>query len=718
MLYIDILHWFKSNTEHYKFIESCLNHVQNINTNIQIDDDFISTVYKLCRNKNFDFYVSLNEYFNTTKQTTLNVESIEYTTKLLFSISTFGSLLRFTIPQSIPSSSFLIHSAINYNISQDLSLSKYNEAYPNAITTLVLLEHKYPYVFSSIINSFISNSIDYANRYSTEFSLINGYLEDLESFPDLETALFTPLYTVYFCKMFEWCLINKHEKYFRYYEVLKMQSEVLQSKGFNKPIEDVYQSYASYVNIETTIMSYRRYFENTYKDSVLIDFYNNNKNNLNFKARIKLLTELFMHVDKEKYLPIIKNDIKKYKESSHPKLCNLIYQIEVLDFNVLSPYLLYLAHNEKDEFIQFLHETYNCSIDDLNKTIFFMHSNGVTYINDGKSTVCEVVDEDLHYNLIHYINDLFTLGITVQGESESQRLFEKYDKNKENKPDLNKSTTEKKFLESINQYYHINSRELDSDYNYIFCIQHIRVPLQQVLYKKYNKLFPLVKLTNRVDVKEREVNRIIHITLDDFSTNSQEEEIVTYLNEISEKSFDYKHITDKTELLNILSSDKYDVISISSHGEVNTRAPLENTIKIGADEIRWIELDPNKYTLTNKRLLYLNICDSGHYSCKNGFMLESLSTFLTHNNQATISHMWPVTVHYSSGFLMMFLHQLTLNDSFKEAYSNTLSLAVNNEIHSYIEKNDLQKMKLFKTLLSSSVKKESLINWGSMLYQE
>lgn len=99
-------------------------------------------------------------------------------------------------------------------------------------------------------------------------------------------------------------------------------------------------------------------------------------------------------------------------------------------------------------------------------------------------------------------------------------------------------------------------------------------------------------------------------------------------------------------------------------------------------------------------------------------MLESLSTFLTHNNQATVSHMWPVTVHYSSGFLMMFLHQLTLNDSFKEAYSNTLSLAVNNEIHSYIEKNDLQKMKLFKTLLSSSVKKESLINWGSMLYQE
>ena len=159
-------------------------------------------------------------------------------------------------------------------------------------------------------------------------------------------------------------------------------------------------------------------------------------------------------------------------------------------------------------------------------------------------------------------------------------------------------------------------------------------------------------------------------------------------------------------------------LPISSHGEVNTRAPLENIIKIGTNEIKWIELDPNQYTLTNKRLLYLNICDSGHYSCKNGFMLESLSNFLTHNNQATVSHMWPVTVNYSSGFLMIFLHQLTHNDSFKEAYSNTLSLAVNNNMHSYIETNNLQNIKLFETLLSPSIKKESVINWGSMLYQE
>ena len=99
-------------------------------------------------------------------------------------------------------------------------------------------------------------------------------------------------------------------------------------------------------------------------------------------------------------------------------------------------------------------------------------------------------------------------------------------------------------------------------------------------------------------------------------------------------------------------------------------------------------------------------------------MLESLSNFLPHNNQATVSHMWPVTVNYSSGFLMIFLHQLTHNDSFKEAYSNTLSLAVNNNMHSYIETNNLQNIKLFETLLSPSIKKESVINWGSMLYQE
>ena len=51
-------------------------------------------------------------------------------------------------------------------------------------------------------------------------------------------------------------------------------------------------------------------------------------------------------------------------------------------------------------------------------------------------------------------------------------------------------------------------------------------------------------------------------------------------------------------------------------------------------------------------------------------------------------------------------------------YSTTLSLAVNNNMHSYIETNNLQNIKLFETLLSPSIKKESVINWGSMLYQE
>ncbi|MCJ8326621.1 MAG: hypothetical protein MJK08_05915 [Campylobacterales bacterium] len=718
MFYIDILNYFKNNSKHYEFMGDCLNHIQDLNIEIGIDDNFISTVYKLSNNKEFDFYVSLNEYFNTTKQATLDVNAIEYTTKLLFSISTIASFLHFVIPQSIPKSSFLIHSAVNYDMNKDLALSKYNEKYPNAITSLVILEHEYPSVFSLVINVFISNLIDYSNRYSTEFDLINGYLEDLENSLDLEDILWIPFYTTYFCKMFEWCIINKHEKYLYYYEALKIQSEIIKSKGFDKPKNDPLQSYANYVNIETTLMSYRRYFENTYTNDILIDFYNNNKNNLNFKASMKLLTELFMYVDKEKYLDIIKDKINSYKESSDPLICNLIYEIEVLDFNVLSPYLLYLANNTKEDFNNFLHETYNCSLNNLEKTIFFMHSTGLTYINDSTSSKMKVSDEDLHYNLIHYINDLFTLGITVQGESEHQRLFYKLDKNKENKPNLNKVSTEKKFLDSIYKYYYINSRELDINYKYIFLIQHIRVPLQQIIYKKYNKLFPIIKFNNKINVEEKKIKKVIHLTLDTFSTNAQEEEIINYLNKVSEITFEYKYVTNKDELKDIMSSDDYAVISISSHGEINTRAPLENKIKIGDSYISFYELDPNNYTLSNKRLLYLNICDSGHYSCKNGFMMESLSTFLTHNNQATVSHMWPVTINYPSSFLMIFFHHLMNVNSFEEAYSNTLSLAVNYNMHSYIENNNLQSFKLFETFLGSSVKKESVINWGSMIYQE
>lgn len=172
--------------------------------------------------------------------------------------------------------------------------------------------------------------------------------------------------------------------------------------------------------------------------------------------------------------------------------------------------------------------------------------------------------------------------------------------------------------------------------------------------------------------------------------------------------------------MEILNSDEYSVISVTTHGEVDTREPLDYKIKIGKEYINMFDIDIKYSNLNDKRLLYLNICDSGHFRLKNGLLMESLSTHLTHNSQAVISNMWPISQSYSSTFLMIFFLQLKNTCDFKKAYQNTLLLAINNELDTFIFDNNLYKdeLELFRIFCDSSMNKKSIVNWGSMVYQE
>ena len=172
--------------------------------------------------------------------------------------------------------------------------------------------------------------------------------------------------------------------------------------------------------------------------------------------------------------------------------------------------------------------------------------------------------------------------------------------------------------------------------------------------------------------------------------------------------------------MSILNSDEYSIISVTSHGSINTRNPLDNKIKIGNEYIDMFEFQINYNNLNNKRLLYLNICDSGHHSLKNGFMVESLSAQLVDNTQALISNMWPIDQIYSSTFLMIFFHHIIKTKDYKEAYKITLLLAINNELDKYIDENNLylDELELFRVFHNRSLNKESIVHWGAMMYQE
>ena len=71
-------------------------------------------------------------------------------------------------------------------------------------------------------------------------------------------------------------------------------------------------------------------------------------------------------------------------------------------------------------------------------------------------------------------------------------------------------------------------------------------------------------------------------------------------------------------------------------------------------------------------------------------------------------------------FLMIFFLQLKNTYDFKKAYQNTLLLAINNELDTFIFDNNLYKdeLELFRIFCDSSMNKKSIVNRGSMVYQE
>ena len=477
-------------------------------------------------------------------------------------------------------------------------------------------------------------------------------------------------------------------------------------------IQNITKNNKIFIEIEVCLFRYREQFDKNYNYNQLIDFFEKNKDNIHVIDRLRILTQLLLKVDMDKYINLFS------KEISHINNNTLIQMIENTNPDTFSAYFINLAFYKYNEFLDLIYNIYGCSKNILKSTLLYIHSNDYKYIITKNPKKFEYIDKDEHFNIIQYINKINNLGITVFGESIEQQINEEYNPSRENVP-TSDIKLESKFIQLLETYYLINETTLYEDIEFIFLVQHIRTPIQQLLLKKYNKLFPMVKIVNKTKRPEKDIKNVLHIVLSESSTIEQEKKVIEYLNTINKSiNFEYKYIDCFQDLLQILKSDKYDIISITSHGEVDTRNPLNNVIKVGNEYIPWYKFEPETYNINNQRLLYLNFCDSGHFALKQGFILESFSTYLTNSYQATVSHMWPVNQNYSSVFLMIFLHHLTFINSYKKAYSLTLFLAVNNKFDEYIKDNNLNEMELFKVFQNSSLEKNSIIHWGSLLYQE
>jgi hypothetical protein len=699
MKFITVKNYLAQNNSYLLFLDKSFSHIKNLDQTIELNNDFFILCNNFSKNTELELYITLNDFFNNHQLFPYDETDIRIPIKVLLSMATSVIPLMNSIG-NIPISFFIIHSAIDYGVSLHIPHHTYHYNIQNTLICLFEIQKMVPDKIDNYFCIFLTYMILYAKKYSTDYHLVNDLIYNIRQVPSLLESISIEYFYHFLCQVLDWCYDNKHNDFETFFYILDNIR-----KSANDETTDI--------AIELCLFRYRSMVDENYDYKALEEFYVKNKEDIRLIDKLRVLSELFLKLDRDTYLHLFSDEIAKLDTN------DLIQMIEDIHPNVFSAYLINLAFYKNEDFLNFLHITYGCPSDILKMTAIYIHSNNATYILEKSINKLDISDYDLHFNIIQYINEINNLGITVFGESIEQKLSAKYQAHRENKPDEKYKTIEIKLIESIEKYYFIHAHTFDDSIKFILPMQQIRVPLQQLLFKKYNKLFPIIKIVDKEVIPEKKLEKVIHVVLSVSGTLDQEKEVIEYLNTLTDNiEFEYKYIDNFEELLSILKSDIYTVISITTHGEVDTRNPLNNVIKVGNEQIPWYLFEPNTYNLNNQRLLYLNICDSGHFSLKNGFILESFSTYLTNSNQATVSHMWPVKQDYSSTFLMIFLHHLISASSFKEAYTSTLSLAIDDRFDSYIRYNNLEDIELFKIFQNASLYKKSITHWGSLLYQE
>lgn len=701
MTYLNLKNHFDAHRVTPEFTSACMSHIEDMNTNIEFDNDLFTLCDYLKANDSIEFYQMFESFFNGYKPDE-GIDSIKfktYTIKTLMCMATsVNSLMKYG--NTIRAAFYIIHSVFDYGIDSEIPFVNHPETTPETFSILLSNSSFLSPNMNQIVNLFLAHMVHYAKKFNTEYGLIDNILHNLHVYPNLLKNITNDTFVDFLAHTLEWCSQNKHDDEKMYFEILKEIS--------NKTTSDE-------VNLRAELCLYRFYpkFDLNYNHGSLVVFYDKNSSNMHLVDKLRVLTELFLYVDEEKYFQLFLNELTQLNNNE------LINDIENLYPKVYSAFLTKVLIKNNDFLYNLLCNTYDCSRDVIASTAFYLHSDNETYIIESAVHKIDYENLEEHKNIIAYQNEIFNLGITVLGDSINQKIISENQLHRENIPLDTQKNTELKLIKSLENYYHIHEFKPSDNIKYIQVFQHLRVPLQQLLLKKHDRLFPLVKVINKDEFPKIKTKRVLYAALSESSTIKMDEEVVENLNNDCDLiSYEYKNISDKQELLKILECDDYDVIVLTSHGEVDTREALNNHIKIGESYMSISDFKDIKQISKTQRLLYLNICDSGHYALKQGFLLESLSTYLTNSNQATVSHMWPVEQKYSSVFLMIFLKHLSSEINFKEAYASTLLLAIHNKLDKYIQENELFKLELFRLFYDSGINKNSIVHWGSTLYQE
>lgn len=372
-----------------------------------------------------------------------------------------------------------------------------------------------------------------------------------------------------------------------------------------------------------------------------------------------------------------------------------------------------------DDFLTFLQNWYDVPQDTrlLGGVLFVSanHNGKTAFLGTGTQLISPV-DDTLFFALMQTTNQALGLTITVQGEADVVPAPER-----PGQPDYQQG---RRFETELRQMYcfdQVNDENI-GEASAMAIFPGNPHPIQALLSAARNGTTLPITTSLQQPMEDRPLNRaLLWDTQGDYYSTFEIDAVHALLTSVGiecERCNGGGCSVD--QFLTTYENPNHDLVWIAGHGELNHwddgsfQLNIGNDLFVGIDEM--VARIPDEI---RRRLLMLNICDGGGSATNGGIHRLGLAAMLAKQNQATISHHWPVRPPVAGAFGTILAGYLVQNLGFFASFEATLSVLraplvdVTRAVNALVPDLDM-----VQRIENSGDDTENILNWGSPCFYQ
>ena len=588
----------------------------------------------------------------------------------------------------------------------DVSYRKGEDHNPEVIYKILDSKNQFISQAYTDLEQWFSQLYYYSKSYSGLNEWCNLFFEDI--YYELKEHLeIKPYHPQFLSNLFSWCAVCLNERgckaimniIYREYCLINWSS----NDNLNK------------IKLELGLQLLLSY-DSRISDKLLL-FKELKSNNLNVFARMQGVIALCNTIEQlEDNYDLLKeaiSDFNKYLSDKGMNTISLIYQRARLFKNLLNTCIFSAIEEGKGDLIDdLLIAFYNVQVpQNTGTTVYFaptfkkkvafcFPSKNISYSINSQKILVDIVDiENKAFKTTKLITGGFNKKVEYYGEKigiPDSNFAEKYEAKLLELYDFTKIEEE---LESVNSLIQF---DFDS------------FPLQSLMIKTIKNTIPI----NLSLTKKEEFPKVKTVLF--WSGNSITSEVEeTALNEIfSSTGINFEiHKEGNSTLQQFISKINEidpEIVWISSHAEFGYYEP--NKSKIHLSEAETIDIRNFHYLINNgnnRRLLILNVCESGVHAGTGEFKNLGFPNLLVAKNQDIISHLWLAESRFAYVFGILLAIDIAYHGgNYFDAFKFSLSKVLTNKEAIL---NEINRIPFGLTELKTRIENDNSTKWGNLI---